>query len=61
MDFNDVTSIFKGDLSRVERSIQENYQSDVPLIPGIGNYLLKKWRKTHTASPAYRWDQAVWP
>ena len=45
MDFNDVTSIFKGDLSRVERSIQENYQSDVPLIPGIGDYLLKNGGK----------------
>ncbi|MBT7271557.1 MAG: polyprenyl synthetase family protein, partial [Nitrospina sp.] len=41
MDFNDVTRIFKEDLSRLESSIQKNYQSDVPLIPGIGSYLLK--------------------
>ena len=41
MDFNDVTRIFKDDLLRLERSIQKNYQSDVPLIPGIGDYLLK--------------------
>ena len=45
MDFNDVTSIFKEDLLRIERSIQENYQSDVPLIPGIGDYLLKNGGK----------------
>ena len=45
MDFNDVTRIFKGDLSRLESSIQKNYQSDVPLIPGIGNYLLKNGGK----------------
>jgi len=45
MDFNDVTNIFKEDLLRVERSIQENYQSDVPLIPGIGDYLLKNGGK----------------
>jgi len=45
MDFNDVTRTFKDDLLRVERSIQENYQSDVPLIPGIGDYLLKNGGK----------------
>ena len=45
MDFNDVTRIFKDDLSRLESSIQKNYQSDVPLIPGIGNYLLKNGGK----------------
>ena len=45
MDFNDVTRLFKDDLSRVESSIQKNYQSDVPLIPGIGDYLLKNGGK----------------
>ena len=45
MDFNDVTRIFKDDLSRLEQSIQENYQSDVALIPGIGDYLLKNGGK----------------
>ena len=45
MDFNDVTNIFKEDLLRLERSIQENYRSDVPLIPGIGDYLLKNGGK----------------
>lgn len=45
MDFNDVTRLFKEDLSRVERSIRENYQSDVSLIPGISDYLLKNGGK----------------
>lgn len=45
MDFNDVTRLFKEDLDLIENSIQENYQSDVPLIPGIGDYLLKNGGK----------------
>ena len=45
MDFNDVTRLFKEDLERIECSIQKNYQSDVPLIPGIGDYLLKNGGK----------------
>ena len=45
MDFGDVTRLFKEDLARIECSIQENYQSDVPLIPGIGDYLLKNGGK----------------
>ena len=45
MDFSDVTRLFKEDLARIECSIQENYQSDVPLIPGIGDYLLKNGGK----------------
>jgi octaprenyl-diphosphate synthase len=45
MDFGEVTRLFKEDLSRIEQSIQENYQSDVPLIPGIGDYLLKNGGK----------------
>jgi len=45
MDFSDVTRLFKEDLARIETSIQENYQSDVSLIPGIGDYLLKNGGK----------------
>ena len=41
MDFIDVRQLFKEDLSKVEESIQENYKSDVPLIPGISGYLMK--------------------
>ena len=45
MDFNDVTQLFQEDLSRVERAIRQNYQSDIPLIPGISNYLMKNGGK----------------
>ena len=45
MDFSDVTRTFKEDLLRVEDSIQKNYQSDVQLIPGIGDYVLKNGGK----------------
>ncbi|PIQ96040.1 MAG: polyprenyl-diphosphate synthase [Nitrospinae bacterium CG11_big_fil_rev_8_21_14_0_20_56_8] len=40
MDFSDVTEQFKQDLARVEKAIKKNYESDVPLIPGISNYLM---------------------
>lgn len=39
MDFGEVLSILKNDLNKVEASIKENFQSDVMLIPTIGNYL----------------------
>jgi len=40
MDFNAVTRRFKEDLLRLEDAIRENYESDVPLIPGISSYLM---------------------
>lgn len=40
MDFRDVTQELKNDLTRVEKAINENYKSDVPLIPGISSYLM---------------------
>ena len=40
MDFRDVTQDLKSDLARVEKAINENYKSDVPLIPGISSYLM---------------------
>jgi octaprenyl-diphosphate synthase len=40
MDFRDVTQDLKNDLSRVEKAINQNYKSDVPLIPGISSYLM---------------------
>lgn len=40
MEFNEVTRLFKADLSRVEEAIKKNYESDVPLIPGISGYLM---------------------
>ena len=40
MDFSDVTQELNTDLARVEKSINQNYKSDVPLIPGISSYLM---------------------
>jgi len=40
MDFSEVNRLFKEDLSRVEKAIRKNYQSDIPLIPGISGYLM---------------------
>ncbi|MBI4383962.1 MAG: polyprenyl synthetase family protein [Nitrospinae bacterium] len=40
MDFSEVTGLLKADLSRLEKAIRENYKSDIPLIPGIGDYLV---------------------
>ena len=40
MDFRDVLQDLKDDLAKVEKAINENYKSDVPLIPGISSYLM---------------------
>ena len=40
MEFRDVTQNLKKDLAKVEKAINENYKSDVPLIPGISSYLM---------------------
>lgn len=40
MDFSDVTLDLKIDLARVEKAINQNYKSDLPLIPGISSYLM---------------------
>lgn len=40
MDFSEVTRLLKEDLSKVEKAIKDNYKSDIPLIPGIGDHLM---------------------
>jgi len=40
MEFREVTQDLKNDLAKVEKAINENYKSDVPLIPGISAYLM---------------------
>jgi len=40
MDFNAVTRRFKEELARLEEAIRKNYESDIPLIPGISSYLM---------------------
>ena len=40
MDFKEVSELFKDDLGRVEKSLRDNYFSDIPLVPGIGDYIM---------------------
>lgn len=40
MDFNGVSQHFKEDLLRLEKTIEENYRSEVSLIPDITGYLM---------------------
>lgn len=40
MDFSEVTSLFKGDLAKVEDEIRKNYRSEISLIPDISGYLM---------------------
>lgn len=40
MDFNGVSRHFKEDLLRLEKTIEENYRSEVSLIPDISSYLM---------------------
>ncbi|MFQ5483537.1 MAG: polyprenyl synthetase family protein [Nitrospinaceae bacterium] len=40
MDFKDVNTLFKDDLSRVDKCLRDNYFSDIPLVPGIGDYIM---------------------
>ena len=40
MEFNEVTKLFKTDLEQVEKVLRENYWSDIPLAPGIGDYIM---------------------
>jgi octaprenyl-diphosphate synthase len=40
MQFKDVNNRFKDDLARVEQCLRDNYFSDIPLVPGIGDYIM---------------------
>ncbi len=40
MDFKEVSATFKDDLSRVEKCLRDNYFSDIPLVPGVGDYIM---------------------
>ncbi len=40
MDFKEVSTVFKDDLTEVEKSLRDNYFSDIPLVPGIGDYIM---------------------
>lgn len=40
MDFKEVSALFKDDLASVEKCLRDNYFSDIPLVPGIGDYIM---------------------
>lgn len=45
MNYKEVTQVFKSDLEQVEQSLRDNFLSDVPMIPGIGEYILSSGGK----------------
>lgn len=40
MEFNEITKLFKTDMVQVEKVLRKNYWSDIPLAPGIGDYIM---------------------
>lgn len=45
MDYKEVTQLFKSDLEKVERALRDNFLSDIPIVPGIGEYILSSGGK----------------
>jgi len=45
MDYKEVTQLFKPDLEKVELALRDNFLSDIPIVPGIGEYILSSGGK----------------
>ncbi|NIQ03343.1 MAG: polyprenyl synthetase family protein [Nitrospinaceae bacterium] len=45
MDYKAVTQLFQPDLEKVEYALRDNYLSDIPIVPGIGDYILSSGGK----------------
>ncbi len=45
MDYKEVTQLFRPDLEKVERALKDNFLSDIPIVPGIGEYILSSGGK----------------
>lgn len=45
MNYKEVTQLFKSDLERVEQALGDNFLSDIPIVPGIGEYILNSGGK----------------
>jgi octaprenyl-diphosphate synthase len=45
MDYKEVTQLFKSDLEKVELALRDNFLSDIPIVPGIGEYILSSGGK----------------
>jgi octaprenyl-diphosphate synthase len=45
MEYKEVTQLFKPDLEKVELALKDNFLSDIPIVPGIGEYILSSGGK----------------
>jgi octaprenyl-diphosphate synthase len=45
MEYKEVTQLFRPDLEKVERALKDNFLSDIPIVPGIGEYILSSGGK----------------
>jgi len=45
MNYKEVTQLFKPDLEKVEQALGDNFLSDIPIVPGIGEYILSSGGK----------------
>lgn len=45
MDYKEVTQLFRLDLEKVELALRDNFLSDIPIVPGIGEYILSSGGK----------------
>ncbi len=45
MNYKEVTQLFRPDLEKVELALKDNFLSDIPIVPGIGEYILSSGGK----------------
>jgi octaprenyl-diphosphate synthase len=45
MNYKEVTQLFRPDLEKVEQALKDNYLSDIPMVPGVGDYILSSGGK----------------
>lgn len=45
MNYNEVTQLFRSDLEKIELALRDNFLSDIPIVPGIGEYILSSGGK----------------
>ena len=45
MNYKEVTQLFRPDLEKVERALRDNFLSDIPIVPGIGDYIMSSGGK----------------
>ena len=45
MEYKEVSQLFKPELEKVELALKDNFLSDIPIVPGIGEYILSSGGK----------------